>query len=471
MRAAARRPGRASTRARSASGSARGSTPPAGSDSPAPRSSCCSPTTPTRRGGSPTRLEELNRERQAVEGRILREAIAQVEEWPEAKRGRRAYVVAGEDWHEGVIGIVASRLVERFNRPVVLIAGGGRGDWKGSGRSVPAFDLHGGLARVRRASSSAGAATARPPGSRSVRRTSRRSPRRSPRTRRAPRRGGPAPGHARRRGRPGAGPADARALRRARPARAVRARQPRGDAARARLRARRPRGRRGGQAPALPRAPRRRRRRQRDRVRPRRRSSTRYRARTAATTSRSGSRRTTGTAPWRRSSSCAGSSTRATRFDGPARLARRRVPEAARRATRTRRRSSPSSGSTATAIRRHLLESARFRALLAEPPLARRVIVRAERESDFAQIHAVVDAAFGDEPAARTRRTRLRLLPGYLPDLALVAEAQRGRRLLVMLHARRPRGGRRVLQDSRRVGGRPDRQRSGVGSRRSARKG
>jgi len=90
-------------------------------------------------------LEELNRERQAVEGRILREAIAQVEEWSEADRRRRAYVVAGEDWHEGVIGIVASRLVERFNRPVVLIAGG-EGDWKGSGRSIPSFDLHGGLA-------------------------------------------------------------------------------------------------------------------------------------------------------------------------------------------------------------------------------------------------------------------------------------------------------------------------------------
>ncbi|MFL5912726.1 MAG: single-stranded-DNA-specific exonuclease RecJ [Gaiellaceae bacterium] len=89
-------------------------------------------------------LEELNHERQAVEGRILREAIAQVEQWPDSDKRRRAYVVAGEDWHEGVIGIVASRLVERFNRPVVLIAGG-EGDWKGSGRSIASFDLHGGL--------------------------------------------------------------------------------------------------------------------------------------------------------------------------------------------------------------------------------------------------------------------------------------------------------------------------------------
>ena len=89
-------------------------------------------------------LEDLNKERQAVEGRIVREAIAQVESWPEEHRQRRAYVVAGADWHEGVIGIVASRLVEKFNRPVVLIAGGD-GDWKGSGRSIPSFDLHGGL--------------------------------------------------------------------------------------------------------------------------------------------------------------------------------------------------------------------------------------------------------------------------------------------------------------------------------------
>jgi single-stranded-DNA-specific exonuclease len=89
-------------------------------------------------------LEELNRERQAVEGRIFREAAQQVEAWPDEHKARRAYVVAGESWHEGVIGIVASRLVERFNRPVVLIAGAD-GDWKGSGRSIASFDLHGAL--------------------------------------------------------------------------------------------------------------------------------------------------------------------------------------------------------------------------------------------------------------------------------------------------------------------------------------
>src|SRR5690348_1475536 len=90
-------------------------------------------------------LETLNRERQAVEERISREAIDQIESWPESRRRRRGYVVAGEGWHEGVIGIVASRLVERYNRPVVCLAGGD-GVWKGSGRSVAAFDLHGGLA-------------------------------------------------------------------------------------------------------------------------------------------------------------------------------------------------------------------------------------------------------------------------------------------------------------------------------------
>ena len=90
-------------------------------------------------------LETLNRDRQIVEERIRRDAIAQIEAWPEPWRRRKGYVVASADWHEGVIGIVASRLVERYNRPVVLIAGGDEA-WKGSGRSTTSFDLHGALA-------------------------------------------------------------------------------------------------------------------------------------------------------------------------------------------------------------------------------------------------------------------------------------------------------------------------------------
>ena len=90
-------------------------------------------------------LEDLNRERQGVEEKIVREARARVEAMSPADRQRRGYVLWDESWHEGVIGIVASRLVERFGRPVVLVARSGEG-WKGSGRSIPDFDLHGGLA-------------------------------------------------------------------------------------------------------------------------------------------------------------------------------------------------------------------------------------------------------------------------------------------------------------------------------------
>jgi single-stranded-DNA-specific exonuclease len=87
--------------------------------------------------------DELNRanlDRRQVETRIRYEAEAQV-----AALGERpAYVLAGEDWHAGVIGIVASRLAERHHRPVVLIALDGDVG-KGSGRSIDAFDLLGGL--------------------------------------------------------------------------------------------------------------------------------------------------------------------------------------------------------------------------------------------------------------------------------------------------------------------------------------
>jgi single-stranded-DNA-specific exonuclease len=95
--------------------------------------------------GLAVKLEELNRERQGLEERILREALSIVESWPESRRARRGYVLWSEEWHEGVIGIVASRLVERFHRPVVLVAPSTAG-WKGSGRSIAEFDLHGGLA-------------------------------------------------------------------------------------------------------------------------------------------------------------------------------------------------------------------------------------------------------------------------------------------------------------------------------------
>jgi len=87
-------------------------------------------------------LDRLNAERRHTETRILFEAEAQV-----ARAGERsAYVLAGEGWHKGVIGIVASRIAERHHRPTVLVAldpHTGRGT--GSGRSIPAFDLLAGL--------------------------------------------------------------------------------------------------------------------------------------------------------------------------------------------------------------------------------------------------------------------------------------------------------------------------------------
>jgi putative acetyltransferase len=90
------------------------------------------------------------------------------------------------------------------------------------------------------------------------------------------------------------------------------------------------------------------------------------------------------------------------------------------------------------------------------------VIVRAERESDFAQIRAVVDAAFGDEPVEKLVDA-LRLLPGYLPDLALVAEDD-GEVVGYVLfsYADLAEGGRVLMLSP--LGVRPDRQRSGVGS-------
>ena len=91
-------------------------------------------------------LDAANGERRFVEQRIQFEAEAQVRELGE----RPAYVLAGEDWHPGVIGIVASRIVERYHRPAILIALApaaerlaepGPSLATGSGRSIPGFDL------------------------------------------------------------------------------------------------------------------------------------------------------------------------------------------------------------------------------------------------------------------------------------------------------------------------------------------
>jgi single-stranded-DNA-specific exonuclease len=88
-------------------------------------------------------LDQENRARQGIEEKMLAQAIAMTEAWPDLAE-RRSVVLASTEWHPGVIGIVASRLVERFSRPTVLIALNGA-TGRGSGRSPKAFHLYEGL--------------------------------------------------------------------------------------------------------------------------------------------------------------------------------------------------------------------------------------------------------------------------------------------------------------------------------------
>jgi single-stranded-DNA-specific exonuclease len=89
------------------------------------------------------RLEGLNVERQSLDQRMLEEALAQVEQGGDPERDA-SFVLAGDGWHPGVVGIVASRVVERYGRPAFLIAFDGDVG-KGSGRSISRFDLHAAL--------------------------------------------------------------------------------------------------------------------------------------------------------------------------------------------------------------------------------------------------------------------------------------------------------------------------------------
>jgi single-stranded-DNA-specific exonuclease len=88
-------------------------------------------------------LERHNADRQDLDQRILREAVELVEQGTDLSRDV-AFVLASEGWHPGVVGIVASRVVERYGRPTFLI-GFEDGIGKGSGRSISRFDLHSAL--------------------------------------------------------------------------------------------------------------------------------------------------------------------------------------------------------------------------------------------------------------------------------------------------------------------------------------
>ncbi|HEX6040240.1 single-stranded-DNA-specific exonuclease RecJ [Longimicrobium sp.] len=86
-------------------------------------------------------LEADNQWRRSVEGETLKEAMASLEIGYDPDRDY-GLVLASAGWHPGVIGIVASRLVERLHRPVVMIALDENGEGKGSARSIHAFNLY-----------------------------------------------------------------------------------------------------------------------------------------------------------------------------------------------------------------------------------------------------------------------------------------------------------------------------------------
>ena len=82
-------------------------------------------------------LDKFNQERKTIESYVLDSADKQV---TEKKLNKKLLVVHGEDWHEGVIGIIASRLKDKYNRPCVVISVS-KGKAKGSGRSIKGIDL------------------------------------------------------------------------------------------------------------------------------------------------------------------------------------------------------------------------------------------------------------------------------------------------------------------------------------------
>lgn len=98
------------------------------------------------------RLDELNRQRRSIEAQMQEEALAAlervegtVEDAPEIPRG---LCVMDPGWHQGVIGILASRLKDRFHRPTIAFAPGGGDELKGSARSIPGLHMRDALEEV-----------------------------------------------------------------------------------------------------------------------------------------------------------------------------------------------------------------------------------------------------------------------------------------------------------------------------------
>jgi len=91
-------------------------------------------------------LDALNAQRRDVERDVLDAAILEAEKC--VATGARVVVVAGRNWHEGVVGIVAGRLKDRFGRPAVVLSIGENGLAKGSGRSLSGVDLGGAILKA-----------------------------------------------------------------------------------------------------------------------------------------------------------------------------------------------------------------------------------------------------------------------------------------------------------------------------------
>lgn len=111
-------------------------------------------TDPIAAGAIAERLDQLNRERQAIEGEALVEALAQAERALDADPHAPLVLAFAQDWHPGIVGLIAARLKERFRRPAFAFAGAADGLATGSARSVAGADV----GRVVRAAVEAGLA-------------------------------------------------------------------------------------------------------------------------------------------------------------------------------------------------------------------------------------------------------------------------------------------------------------------------